>query len=182
MWLQIDSSRITPSVSEADVDPKHNILTGWIKLRNAMKNWKNRWFVLRSGRLIYYKAEKVGIFRFKYKRGGKGALISSSFRAWQKIIAWVSYSLPTVASLNDLRSRMASRSASTTYSATRSTINVALKERASRWQRFQVCVSELIPPPARTHTHITPPHSCLSRTRNCHSARWFRTGAPYMDH
>lgn len=36
-----------------------NILTGWVKMRNSMKIWNQRWFVLRPGKLIYYKDEKV---------------------------------------------------------------------------------------------------------------------------
>lgn len=35
-----------------------NILTGWMKMRNSMKLWINRWVVLRPGRLIYYKDDK----------------------------------------------------------------------------------------------------------------------------
>jgi len=47
-----------------------NIIKGWMKMRNSMKIWINRWFVLRLGKLIYYKDEKdmsrdrcVGILR-----------------------------------------------------------------------------------------------------------------------
>eukprot|EP01114_Cavostelium_apophysatum_P019741 TRINITY_DN6443_c0_g1_i3.p1 TRINITY_DN6443_c0_g1~~TRINITY_DN6443_c0_g1_i3.p1 ORF type:complete len:758 (+),score=220.97 TRINITY_DN6443_c0_g1_i3:191-2464(+) len=46
------------------------IMTGWMKMRNSMKLWINRWFVLKPGKLIYYKDEKdmqrdrcVGILR-----------------------------------------------------------------------------------------------------------------------
>jgi hypothetical protein len=58
------------SPTSSDVDMSSNLLSGWVKLRNSMKIWKNRWFVLRPGRLIYYKEEKkakkdrcVGIFQ-----------------------------------------------------------------------------------------------------------------------
>lgn len=39
-----------------------NIIKGWMKMRNSMKIWINRWFVLRPGKLIYYKDEKVGLY------------------------------------------------------------------------------------------------------------------------
>ena len=37
-------------------------MAGWIKMRNSMKIWVNRYFVLRPGKLIYYRDDKVGIF------------------------------------------------------------------------------------------------------------------------
>ena len=57
----LDNKRLTNKESKPveEVDPRANILTGYMKLRNAMKSWKNRWFVLRAGRLIYYKSEKA---------------------------------------------------------------------------------------------------------------------------
>jgi hypothetical protein len=36
-----------------------DIKVGQMKLRNAMKVWKGRWFVLRQHRLLYFKEEKV---------------------------------------------------------------------------------------------------------------------------
>eukprot|EP01119_Soliformovum_irregulare_P013605 TRINITY_DN3640_c0_g1_i1.p1 TRINITY_DN3640_c0_g1~~TRINITY_DN3640_c0_g1_i1.p1 ORF type:complete len:731 (+),score=236.41 TRINITY_DN3640_c0_g1_i1:64-2256(+) len=38
--------------------PEPNICSGWMKMRNSMKLWVNRYFVLRPGKLIYYKDEK----------------------------------------------------------------------------------------------------------------------------
>eukprot|EP01117_Protostelium_nocturnum_P006323 TRINITY_DN2282_c0_g1_i2.p1 TRINITY_DN2282_c0_g1~~TRINITY_DN2282_c0_g1_i2.p1 ORF type:complete len:716 (-),score=260.67 TRINITY_DN2282_c0_g1_i2:118-2265(-) len=35
-----------------------NIITGWVKMRNSMKIWINRLFVLRPGKLIYFKDDK----------------------------------------------------------------------------------------------------------------------------
>jgi len=47
-----------------------NIITGWVKMRNSMKIWINRFFALRPGKLIYFKDDKemakgrcVGIIR-----------------------------------------------------------------------------------------------------------------------
>jgi len=37
---------------------ENNLMSGWMKLRNYMKNWKQRWFILRKGKLIYYKDDK----------------------------------------------------------------------------------------------------------------------------
>ena len=34
------------------------LLSGWLKMRGPLKNWVNRWFVLRKGVLIYYKDPK----------------------------------------------------------------------------------------------------------------------------
>jgi len=34
------------------------IMAGWMKMRNSMKIWVNRWFVLRPGKLIYCRDEK----------------------------------------------------------------------------------------------------------------------------
>jgi hypothetical protein len=39
--------------------PSENIMSGWMKMRNSMKLWINRFFVLRAGMLIYYKDDKV---------------------------------------------------------------------------------------------------------------------------
>lgn len=33
------------------------MVEGWMKMRGAFKNWFLRWFVLRPGKLIYYKDE-----------------------------------------------------------------------------------------------------------------------------
>jgi len=32
--------------------------SGWIKMKNSMKIWVNRWFVLRAGRVYFYKDDK----------------------------------------------------------------------------------------------------------------------------
>jgi hypothetical protein len=50
---------VNPLISTPANSEEMNILTGWMKMRNSMKLWINRWFVLRPGKLIYYSSDKV---------------------------------------------------------------------------------------------------------------------------
>eukprot|EP01118_Nematostelium_gracile_P019133 TRINITY_DN874_c0_g1_i1.p1 TRINITY_DN874_c0_g1~~TRINITY_DN874_c0_g1_i1.p1 ORF type:complete len:733 (+),score=187.36 TRINITY_DN874_c0_g1_i1:91-2289(+) len=45
------------SSSDLSID-NPNVLKGWMKMRNSMKIWINRFFVLRPGKMVYYKDEK----------------------------------------------------------------------------------------------------------------------------
>ncbi len=36
-----------------------DLISGWLKMRGALKNWHLRYFVLRPGKLIYYREELV---------------------------------------------------------------------------------------------------------------------------
>jgi hypothetical protein len=53
-------SKVSPSVNGTE----ENIMCGWMKMRNSMKIWVNRWWVLRPGKLIYFRDEKVWISVF----------------------------------------------------------------------------------------------------------------------
>jgi len=52
-----EAKKIGPSKPPALPDDL-KIMSGWMKMKNSMKLWPNRWFVLRPGRLMYYKDEK----------------------------------------------------------------------------------------------------------------------------
>ncbi len=67
-----------------------DLLTGWIKIRNAMKSWKTRWFVLRAGRLLYFKQEK-----YEAKKSAVGILELADCRV---------YARPTVKGMHHTRS------------------------------------------------------------------------------
>eukprot|EP00027_Filamoeba_sp_ATCC50430_P009187 CAMPEP_0168561338 /NCGR_PEP_ID=MMETSP0413-20121227/11542_1 /TAXON_ID=136452 /ORGANISM="Filamoeba nolandi, Strain NC-AS-23-1" /LENGTH=767 /DNA_ID=CAMNT_0008592703 /DNA_START=91 /DNA_END=2394 /DNA_ORIENTATION=- len=62
LGMTISSASSTTSVAPAkpvqELREDLNLMTGWMKMRNSMKLWINRWFVLRPGKLIYYKDDK----------------------------------------------------------------------------------------------------------------------------
>ncbi len=45
--------------SREDLPSGKTIRTGWLKIRGSLNVWWNRWVVLRPGKLIYYRTEKV---------------------------------------------------------------------------------------------------------------------------
>jgi hypothetical protein len=63
MLAQLPSRRVKRNNSVDDMKRRINpfrvdepaLMSGWMKMRNSMKIWVNKWFVLRPGMLIYYK-------------------------------------------------------------------------------------------------------------------------------
>jgi len=61
--LNLPSRRVKRGTSVDDLRKRINpfrvdeppLMSGWMKMRNSMKIWVNKWFVLRPGMLIYYK-------------------------------------------------------------------------------------------------------------------------------